>query len=193
MDVMQKIELLLDRLGHLHRSYQRDFAYSEGLNLRQLEVLLFLANCNKYSNTPLALSEYLGLTKGTVSQTIISLERKKLLKKKRDSTDGRVVHLHLTPKGRALVKDCVDGSDRATALHRSKSDFAQLQEGLEALLKDIQHANGCRTFGACHTCKFFQPKAIGQHHRCGLTLEPLYSKDSLKICREHTDLISMSR
>lgn len=189
MNSKQKIESLLDRLDHLHRSYQRDFAYAEGLNLRQLEALLFLASCNKYSDTPLAMSEYLGLTKGTVSQTIISLESKKLLRKKGDPNDGRVVHLHLTEKGEKLVRECIEGSDRATALSKS-ADLEGLEESLTELLRDIQHANGHRTFGACHTCKFFRKKGLGQHHQCGLTLEPLYTKESLQICREHTEPIA---
>ena len=189
MNTKQKIEPLLDRLDHLHRSYQRDFAYAEGLNLRQLEALLFLANCNKYSDTPLAMSEYLGLTKGTVSQTIISLESKKLLGKKRDPNDGRVVHLALTSKGQQVIKKCIDGSDRAKALSKS-SDVDALESSLTRLLKEIQHANGHRTFGACHTCKFFRRKGLGQNHQCGLTLEPLYTKASLQICREHTEPIA---
>jgi len=184
----QKIESILDRLGHLHRAYQRDFAYANGLNLRQLEALLFLSNCNKYSDTPLALSEYLGLTKGTISQTVISLEEKKLVQKKTDPKDRRLVHLHLTPKGLQLVRKCTEGSDRAKALNTS-SDLDEIEDRLTELLREIQHANGYRTFGACHTCKFFRPKGLGQHHQCGLTLEPLYVKESLRICREHIDPI----
>lgn len=81
----------LERLGHLYRSHLREFAYSEGLNLSQVESLIYLARCNRYSNTPLALAEYFGLTKGTVSQTVISLEKKKLLDKMIDQSDRRVV------------------------------------------------------------------------------------------------------
>lgn len=189
MNSKQKIESLLDRLDHLHRSYQRDFAYAEGLNLRQLEALLFLSNCNKYSDTPLALSEYLGLTKGTISQTVISLEEKKLLRKKGDPNDGRIVHLQLTARGQKLVRECIEGSDRAIALGKS-TDLAGIEGSLTELLREIQHANGHRTFGACHTCKFFRRKGLGQHHQCGLTLEPLYTKESLQICREHTEPVA---
>ena len=189
MSTKEKIESLLDRLDHLHRSYQRDFAYAVGLNLRQLEALLFLANCNKYSDTPLAMSEYLGLTKGTVSQTIISLESKKLLRKKGDQNDGRIVHLQLTAKGQKLVKECTESSDRAKAFSGS-ADLETIEESLTELLREIQHANGHRTFGACHTCKFFREKGLGLHHQCGLTLEPLYTKESLQICREHTEPVA---
>ncbi len=185
-----KIETLLERLDHLHRSYLRDFAYAEGLNLRQLEALLYLSNCNKYSDTPLAMSEYLGLTKGTVSQTIIALEHKTLLRKKKDSDDRRVIHLELTTKGQQIVKNCVDNSDRAKAL-RSNAKLRTLETGLTELLREIQHVNGHRTFGACHTCKHFRRKALGEHHQCGLTQEPLFEIESLKICREHTEYATL--
>lgn len=186
MNSKQKIEALFDRLDHLHRSYQRDFAYAKGLNLRQLEALFFLFSCNKYSNTPLAMSEYLGLTKGTVSQTIISLANKNFLLKKRDPDDGRVVHLQLTERGQRIVEECREGSVRAKALG-SISELEGFKESLIELLQNIQSANGNRTFGACHTCKFFRRKGLGPHHQCGLTLEPLLTRESLQICREHTD------
>ncbi|MEZ4755002.1 MAG: MarR family winged helix-turn-helix transcriptional regulator [Bdellovibrionota bacterium] len=187
MDAKQRIEELLDQLGHLHRSYHREFAYSNGLNLRQLEALLFLSNCNRYSDTPLALSEYLGLTKGTVSQTIISLEDKDLLKKSKDPKDGRIVHLQLTKEAQKLVRQCLKGSQRAKALDESSEQLESLEDGLMELLKRIQHTNGYRTFGICQTCSHFRPQGLGKQHQCGLTLEPLYSKESLKLCREHTE------
>ena len=37
-------------------------------------VLFYLNQANRFSNTPQALTEYLGLTKGTVSQTVLVLE-----------------------------------------------------------------------------------------------------------------------
>lgn len=189
MNSKQKIEALFDRLDHLHRSYQRDFAYAKGLNLRQLEALFFLSSCNKYSDTPLAMSEYLGLTKGTVSQTIISLENKNYLIKKGDPNDGRIVHLQLTVRGQRIVKECSEGSARAQALN-SLSDLGRVETSLVELLQNIQGANGYRTFGACHTCKFFRRKGLGQQHQCGLTLEPLLTKESLQICKEHTEPLS---
>ena len=34
------------------------------------------SKANRYSNTPQALADYLGLTKGTVSQTLLLLDRR---------------------------------------------------------------------------------------------------------------------
>ena len=50
------------------------------LRARQLEpvhlaTLRYLCNCNRFSNTASAITEYLGQTKGTISQTLKVLEK----------------------------------------------------------------------------------------------------------------------
>ena len=57
---------LLERLSSLTRVWFRQHPLLADLQPIQLSALLYLARCNRYSNTPLAVTEYLGLTKGTV-------------------------------------------------------------------------------------------------------------------------------
>ncbi len=64
-----------------------------------------LFRCNAHSNTPAALAEYLGLTKGTTSQSIQVLERKGYIAKGHDTEDGRVVRLSLSKTGLQLLTD----------------------------------------------------------------------------------------
>ena len=87
----------LDRLGVLLRADDRRTA---GLLPVHRALLRYLARANRYSDTPGAATLYLGLTKGTVSQSIALLERKGMLRKSRDGADRRVVRLRLTAKGR---------------------------------------------------------------------------------------------
>src|SRR3546814_3015773 len=70
----QRVIVLLDRLSRLTRELQ----FVDGLNPAQWEALRFLATANKYSRPPPALAEYLGATKGTVSQNLIAPESKGL-------------------------------------------------------------------------------------------------------------------
>ena len=72
-------------------------------NLFSWRVLHYLSVCNRYSDTPMAVTEYLGQTKGTVSQTLKVLEKKALLFKEPDKDDKRVMHLKLTEQGQAAV------------------------------------------------------------------------------------------
>jgi len=182
----QEVLKILDRLSHLHHAYLRQFSYRAGLNLRQLDCLIYLHACNRYSDTPLALTEYLGLTKGTVSQTILSLEDKGLLKKKSDTNDGRIVHLKLTRKAEKLLEQCAGDSPLEKAFSRETTAVSpMLGKMLSSALIEIQRANNSKTFGACYSCSHFRRNGLGATHQCGLTKEPLSEDESLKICREH--------
>ena len=62
----------LERLTRLMRAGEHE----GGLNPAQWEALRYLSRANRFSNSPIALTRFLGSTKGTISQTIKALERK---------------------------------------------------------------------------------------------------------------------
>ena len=173
----------LTRLSRLLQAEDR--AASAGLQPVQLHALHYLSRCNRYSDRPAAVAEYLGITKGTASQTLRVLEEAGLIAKQADAKDRRVVHLSLTRQGqRALAKA---GSKRLLdqALEQfSKSERNSLEDSLQRLLQGMQRASGNRTFGICHTCRHFKKEAGGKY-RCGLTLEPLKASETQLLCREH--------
>lgn len=151
----------------------------------QLEVLHYLAICNRYSNSPLAITEYLGLTRGTVSQTLMVLHNKGLVSKQTDEKDKRVVHLSLTAQGRKLVEKAVPASLLQAACARlSGKEQAMVIEAMNKLLLACQQANQMSSFGVCSTCRHNQRPADGGYF-CGLTQEPLSAADIVLICREH--------
>src|ERR1700754_3675828 len=89
----------LERLARLMRAAD----FGDGLNPAQWEALRYLARANRFSNSPGALTRYLGATKGTVSQTVKSLERKSLIAKSGRADEKRSVALGLTDKGRGML------------------------------------------------------------------------------------------
>jgi DNA-binding MarR family transcriptional regulator len=95
----ERIADLLDRLALHQRSRQQ----GDGLNPAQWEALRFLGRANRYSRNPTALTDFLGTTKGTVSQTLIALERKRLVTREPDRRDRRSIRIELTPAGRQLL------------------------------------------------------------------------------------------
>jgi DNA-binding MarR family transcriptional regulator len=95
---------LIERMSALIRSEERKKCTSLGLQTVHLQALNYVSLCNKYSDTPAALANYLGMTRGTVSQTLSLLEKKGYLKKTSDTKDRRVVHLTLLPEGRAVFE-----------------------------------------------------------------------------------------
>lgn len=175
----------VERISNLIRTNVRKVGLVSDLQPVQLEALHYLSRCNRYSNTPIAVAEFLGLTKGTVSQTLRVLETNGLLEKQTDLRDRRVVHLHLTPAGERVLEDSIPPGVLTAALGvLTDQERQQMEQSITRLLRALQHANGLKTFGACKTC--FHHQQIGDHQRrCGLTQEILSTIDAGKICREH--------
>jgi DNA-binding MarR family transcriptional regulator len=174
---------LIDRLDRLTRSG----ANIEGLNPAQWEALRYLARANRFSRTPAALADYLGSTRGTVSQTLISLEQKGFVGRTQSARDKRSINLELTAQGETALKD---DPLLALALDLAVSaagDIASLVETLRSVLQRAVARNDGKAFGACHTCRHFQRgvgASSGTPHRCGLLDEPLSETDSRAICVE---------
>jgi DNA-binding MarR family transcriptional regulator len=175
---------IIERLGNLLRADVRAACHAQGVRPVQFEALNYLVQCNRYSDTPQAVAEYLGLTKGTVSQTLKVLEEKGLLLKRDDRNDKRVVHLKPTARGRRLIAQVVPSQSVATAMKRlpvsAQHEMAQV---LQQVLRTIQQANGLKTFAPCHSCRFNQQREGGYY--CELTKEPLADNDLSLLCREH--------
>lgn len=175
---------LLERITNLLRNEERSAGLEHGLQPVHVQALHYLSVCNRYSNTPAGLTEYLGLTKGTVSQTLTVLEGKGLLQKESSSTDRRVTHLHLTEQGRALLKGLLPPALFSRALEGLPDGGAGLEASLTGLLRALLGTHGQPSFGVCASCRHFQREAAGRF-RCGLTQEPLSRADSVLLCREH--------
>ena len=173
--------VLLERLA---RVLQNE-AHAGGLKPTQWEALRYLARANRFSRTPSALTAYLGMTKGTVSQTLGALERKGLVAKETDPADRRQVRIALTEAGgRLLEDDPIDGLSQATSA-LSESDRTALSASLQALLTETLDRRGGRPFGVCRTCRYFRPDdPDGAPHRCALLEAPLTDEDSGQICVE---------
>ena len=176
---------LIDRLGNLVRVDLRAAGSQHSLQPVHLQALIYLAIANRYSNTPQALTEYLGLTKGTVSQSLLLLHRRGLIERQGDTDDKRLVRLALSESGAQLLKDIQLLPDWAQVIariapQRNKIALAVLKELLHAL----QFAAGNRSFGVCNTCQLNLHEGP-RSYRCGLTGEKLSLPDTRMICREH--------
>lgn len=172
---------LLERLG---RQIVND-GHHQGLKPVQWEVLRFLDRANRFSRSPTALTTYLGSTKGTVSQTLMALERKGWVRKQPLARDKRSVELQLTAAGRELLTH-----DPLSRLEGAVDPIASEQRvELEAMLRRILTQRladqDARPFGLCHTCRHFgRDDPRGKPHRCRLLDVPLSAQDSEKICVE---------
>ena len=177
---------LIERMSALIRSEERRKSSELGLQTVHLQALDYLSRCNRYSDTPASLASYLGMTRGTVSQTVLLLEKKGFIKKTIDLIDRRKVHLSLLPSGLAILGESRNGD----LFNEARKVFAcdlthQKDEGVfVSALKALQKANKGQSFGQCKTCKYFTEVPLG--FECALTNESLSQIDSEKICQEHS-------
>lgn len=174
-----------ERISHLLRSETRRAGADYDLQPIQLDALNFLSRANRYSDTPQGVTEYLGLTKGTVSQTLMVLERKGLIQKTPDKSDGRIVHLNVTKIGRKVLAELLPSPTvRGIWKDLSESKQNQLLGELQQLLTTMQQLNGMKPFGQCRTCRHNSNKGNGKFF-CELTQENLSQADTKLICREY--------
>ena len=180
---MNDIEIWLERLNSLYKSQMRHAVIDEGIQLVHFEILQYLTICNHYSNTAQALVEYLGQTKGSLSQSIKLMERDGLIKRKACREDKRVSKLHLTRTGKSVYKRV------SSSLCLNCDDNGQTADLIKSLLTNWQNATDGKSFGQCKSCRYHK-KLAGREIQCVLTQESLSDLDALKICREHEFLAS---
>lgn len=177
----EHIAALIERVGRLLSTE----AHAEGLLPVQWEALRYLHRANRFSRTAAALTAYLGLTKGTVSQTLNALESKGLVKKQIDLKDRRSKHLSLSAKGKRLLRRDPLGVTVAAVSTLGRSAQQALNKNLEALLALRLTAQDRQPFGQCQDCRYFaRQHPEGGPHYCQLLQEKLARTDARAICYE---------
>lgn len=175
----------VERIANLVRTSVRKSGLANGLQPVQIEALHYLDRCNRYSDTPVAVAEFLGLTKGTVSQTLGVLTANGYVDRHIDNHDRRVVHLTLSKEGKRVLDESIPPAVFKSALERvPEADRTRIEDAMQRLLNELQRANGMKTFGACRSCLHHQITEEGGH-QCGLTRETLGPADGERICREY--------
>jgi DNA-binding MarR family transcriptional regulator len=171
----------LERLARL----MRQAGHGLGLNPVQWETLRYLARCNALSHSPGALARYLGSTKGTVSQTVISLEKKGLLQKQVDAKDQRGVLLFLTEQGRSLLNQDPLQHLRNDITSLSDKTRKRLDRGLTSLLEQERLRQNEPSFGTCLSCRYFREAASGTPAHCMKVNAVVSDSEAELMCVEH--------
>jgi DNA-binding MarR family transcriptional regulator len=180
---VERFDSLVSCLSRALQSEQRREAVDAGVPAVQWAILHYVRDANRYSNTPQALTEFLGLTKGTVSQSLNRLAARGWVRREADPRDGRIVRLVLTCSGQRRAEGDAGEAWRAAIGSLTVDEREGAEAALAKVLVAWQRRRDGRTFGVCHSCRHFRPGESG--HQCGLTGEPLSDDDSRRICREH--------
>lgn len=180
--LMKPLLELVERLGSLLCSEVRKNGAAVGLEPMHIQVLFYLSRCNRFSNTPSAIAQYMDGTDDAINQTILLLESKQLVKKRVDPADDQAIHLALTNNGRAVLTTVMQQwQDSVDQLNQSS--VAQSALTLDQLLRQLLEANHRRMFGQCNSCRHLLREEAEQF-RCGLTRLPLQRNETLQICVE---------
>jgi len=175
---------LIERIGRLARTEEQ----IGDLYPAQWAVLRYLSRANRFSRTPMAMTKYLSTTRGTMSQTIIALEKKSYVERRPSATDKRSVNVKLTKLGRVKLDSdplLKLAADMDNALGKQTTHLSEL---LESLLREVVRGNEGQMFGQCKTCRHFVEGNGSDEiitHQCGLLDVTLSQKDSHHICVEH--------
>ena len=176
---------LVERLGNLIRAEMRQLGAAYRLHPVHLQALIYLRQANRYSNTPQALTEYLGLTKGTVSQSLLLLYRKGLVARYVDDKDRRVIRLKLSATAKQLLKEAqLAPVWQAATVNVSPPRLQTTVLVLLETLRNLQAMNNEKTFGVCNTCRYCLRESPRIYH-CGLNGERLSVPETRQICRVH--------
>ena len=174
---------LLYRLERLVRLLRAE-GHAGGLNPAQWEALRYLSRANRFSNSPIALTAYLDATKGTVSQTVMALERKGLIAKGPREGEKRSIALSLTDAGRASLSadplnDLVPALDAVGAKGRRR-----MARAADEIIAAESSRRSLESFGSCPSCRFYREKS-GEHPSCMYFEQELTTEDIKRLCVAH--------
>lgn len=178
MTATDQIRSLINRLARLDAAD----IWEADVNPAQLSALEYLSRANRFSRSPSHVAEYLGTTRGTMSQTLKALERKGYVKERRSENDKRSISYDLTQAGSALADR---GNATGSAIDSlNPEEKAQLKDYLSAILSNRLAVNAGRPFGICSSCKHNRKTADGSF--CDLLSVALEPAETQQICNEQT-------
>lgn len=112
----------------------------EALGLTYTQYLVLLVLWEEDGLSVRAIGARLHLDSGTLTPLLKRLEAYKLVERRRSTEDGRVVHIHLTPKAAALQERAreVPGALLACVEPPAELDLVLLQRQLKLLLTTLK-------------------------------------------------------
>jgi DNA-binding MarR family transcriptional regulator len=121
MRVSPRQRLIEETVGQMRRTFSRTIAAFAGQldwgSLPMLPHITMHVLLQREGVTQRQLAEFLGVSTGYVTALVDGLEQGGLVRRRRDTTDRRVVHVETTPAGRRAHERAHDhGGDRLSIL-----------------------------------------------------------------------------
>ncbi|WP_347358609.1 MarR family winged helix-turn-helix transcriptional regulator [Bdellovibrio sp.] len=187
-ELQNKIITGLSRVSVALRSDSWEISKKEKLSPTQMQVLTLLEV--KKALTVSALSELLGISKASLSDSVIALENKDLVKKVPSAKDQRSTDILLTSKGSKLALRLKDSSHELVQGLRylNPSEQSELLFLVSKVIKGLQEEGKITPSKMCVSCKFFAANAHNSKekpHHCNLIDAAFGAGDLRMDCPEH--------
>ena len=161
-----------------------------GLGPLQRQVLTLLRSKPGQRATVSTVANELAVRLPTASEVIATLERKQLVRRRRDTSDGRVVTAQLTAKGNRSCTPSPGMPDRlATATDTlSSPEQVLLLTSLVKVIRSLQEQGEISVARMCVSCQYFRPNYYDnadRPHHCDY-LNASFGDRSLRLdCHEY--------
>jgi len=188
--IESKIVASLERISQVFRVLLWNESKEHSLSPIQIQVLIFLLHHTEEKRKVTYLADEFNMTKATISDTIKTLEQKKLIKKDYEPHDTRSYIIQLTKKGKAIARQTSLFTEQLQVpIDKLHSD--DKENLLLSLIGIIQHLNKTEVITIqrmCLTCSHHKKAENGKSHFCKLLNQNLYTKDLRIDCPEHSTI-----
>ncbi len=176
--VVDHITAGLAKIAAALRSQAWEGGTERKLTPTQGQILTFLAG---RSTKAVRLNDVAGelcLTAATVSDAVITLVEKKLVKKERSAEDQRALAITLTATGRREAQQTSGWTEvvRSGVKSLTPDEQAVFLRGLTKVIHSLQRQGVISVARMCAGCTYFQPYVhadAAKPHHCGLVNKPM--------------------
>jgi DNA-binding MarR family transcriptional regulator len=183
----QRIATGLHKLGLAMKQQAWLQASEEGLSPTQGQILSALSGEGPLSGTEL--SDRLGVTLPTISDSVGTLVEKKLVEKRPDPRHPRASLIALTPRGRSRAEKVRSWPEflAAAVATFSEEEKVVFLSGLLKMIRTLQETGRIPTNRMCVTCTHFRPNVHTGDlpHHCALVDAPMATRHLRVDCADH--------
>lgn len=185
--IESKIVASLERISQSFRVllWQESKAFS--LTPIQVQVLIFLLHHSDEKRKVSYLAEEFNMTKATISDTIKTLEQKKLITKEYEPHDTRSYVINLTQKAKEIAnKTSFFTKEIRTPIDKlHRDDKENLLLSLLNIIRHLHQSEVITIQRMCMSCLYYQSSDKGKKHFCRLLNQDLKVTDLRIDCPEH--------
>ena len=181
-----KIVASLERIAQAFRVLLWKESKEYALTPIQVQVLIFLLHHSQEKRKVSYLADEFNMTKATISDTIKTLNQKKLITKAYLTNDSRSYIIQLTPKGTHIAQQTslFTSEIRQPVDQLTKDQQADMLMGLFNVIRHLNQRGVITIQRMCMTCAYYRPAKNGNHF-CSLLNQNLSTTDLRMDCPEH--------